>query len=206
MQRKMPLPQPSSRAAKRGVPSISPLILPPLQPVPHHLKLTVELVPQTCWFSHVRDHVSTEQVEPLTSKQTYRQAHDICASCGGRVIQQWPVECHAVWHDDDHNARANPGAVDGLMSGLSRSETHWLGLKCTGHLAEAQAHLSHGERMDRRGDGSVSDPRLDSLGKPPPAGLDARSVVAGTVWPCGAVQTLRRATESAEQASVTEPT
>ena len=45
---------------------LRPLFCPFCSPFHINAKLTVELVPQSCWFSTVRDHVSTEQGEPLT--------------------------------------------------------------------------------------------------------------------------------------------
>jgi len=62
-------------------------------------RLTVELVPHTCWFSNVRDHVSREIWDRLR-KATYRQAGNVCEICGGRG-SRWPVECHEIWHYDD---------------------------------------------------------------------------------------------------------
>lgn len=64
-------------------------------------KLTVELVPSTCWFSNVRDHVSTETWDRLR-KHTYKQANYRCEVCGGKGSAH-PVECHEIWHYDDKN-------------------------------------------------------------------------------------------------------
>jgi hypothetical protein len=63
--------------------------------------LTVELVPQTCWFSNVRDHVSQETWNVLR-KSTYKRANYRCEVCGDRG-QKHPVECHEIWHYDDAN-------------------------------------------------------------------------------------------------------
>ncbi len=62
-------------------------------------KLTVELVPQTCWFSNVRDHVSKAEWDSLR-RPAYRKANYVCEICGGRG-PEWPVECHEIWHYDD---------------------------------------------------------------------------------------------------------
>lgn len=64
-------------------------------------RLTVELVPQSCWFSNVRDHVSKSTWDVLR-KRTYRQANYRCQVCGGRGVKH-PVECHEIWHYDDEN-------------------------------------------------------------------------------------------------------
>lgn len=68
------------------------------QPLPVKL-LTVELVPQSCWFSNVRDHVSKNIWDKLR-KETYKQSNYRCEICGGRG-KQHPVECHEIWHYDD---------------------------------------------------------------------------------------------------------
>jgi hypothetical protein len=62
-------------------PVISPSVLPPLQPVPTSPELAIEFVPPSCWFSHVRDHVSTEQWS-CGDKQTYCRAHYVYELCG----------------------------------------------------------------------------------------------------------------------------
>ena len=61
--------------------------------------LTVKLVPSTCWFSNVRDHVAKSTWDKLR-KTTYQQAHYQCEVCGGRG-KRHPVECHEIWHYDD---------------------------------------------------------------------------------------------------------
>ncbi len=61
--------------------------------------LTVELVPSTCWFSNVRDHVSQKIWDKLR-RATYKQSNYRCSLCGGRGSKH-PVECHEIWHYDD---------------------------------------------------------------------------------------------------------
>jgi hypothetical protein len=62
-------------------------------------KLTIELVPQTCWFSNVRDHVDKPRWDILR-RHTYKQANYQCEICGG-VGPKHPVECHEIWDYDD---------------------------------------------------------------------------------------------------------
>lgn len=59
------------------------------------LKLTVELVPESCWFSNVRTSATKGQWDALR-KATYERYGNLCASCRGRG-SKWPVECHEVW-------------------------------------------------------------------------------------------------------------
>jgi hypothetical protein len=68
----------------------------PADPAP---RLTIELVPETCWFSNVRDRVSREDWERIRSQICGRAGHR-CEICGGRGTKH-PVECHEVWEYDE---------------------------------------------------------------------------------------------------------
>lgn len=58
-------------------------------------KLTIELVPATCWFSNVRT-VFTKKIWDFLRDQVYAEAGDKCEICGGRG-RRHPVEAHEVW-------------------------------------------------------------------------------------------------------------
>ena len=62
-------------------------------------RLTVELVPSTCWYKNVRSQVSKAEWERLR-RQVAAEAGQRCEICGGRG-RRWPVECHEVWRYDD---------------------------------------------------------------------------------------------------------
>lgn len=62
-------------------------------------RLTIELVPQTCWYSNVRSQVSSSDWEKL-KRSTFQQANYRCQVCGDRGSKH-PVECHEIWHYDD---------------------------------------------------------------------------------------------------------
>ena len=64
-------------------------------------KLTIELVPSTCFFSNVRSHVKQSQWDVIR-KGVYRAADHECEICGGKG-KRHPVECHEVWDYDDKN-------------------------------------------------------------------------------------------------------
>lgn len=111
---------------------------PPMSPVRTPPKLAVELVPRTCWFSNVRDHVSPEQWHRLR-KLTARQAHARCEICGGRG-PQWPVECHEVWQYDEAESVQTLLRLIALCPAC-HAVKH-LGLaELQGHLAAARAHF-----------------------------------------------------------------
>lgn len=58
-------------------------------------RLTIELVPTTCWYSNVRSEVSTAEWDYLR-RGCYSRARWVCEVCGGQG-PKWPVECHEVW-------------------------------------------------------------------------------------------------------------
>jgi len=64
--------------------------------------LTIELVPESCWYSIVRSNVCKSEWDKLR-KATYQAANYRCEICGGTGSKH-PVECHEVWHyDDEHH-------------------------------------------------------------------------------------------------------
>lgn len=65
------------------------------------MKLSIELVPETCWYSNVRSSVTKKQWDHIR-KQVSTAAYDTCEICGG-IGDEWPVECHEVWNYDDVN-------------------------------------------------------------------------------------------------------
>jgi hypothetical protein len=63
------------------------------------LKLTIELVPSSSWFSNVRSAVSSKEWDKIR-KQVYAEAWHVCQICGG-VGPNHPVEAHEIWKYDD---------------------------------------------------------------------------------------------------------
>ncbi|MDH0342015.1 HNH endonuclease [Chromobacterium haemolyticum] len=64
------------------------------------MKLTIELVPATCWYSNVRSNVFPATWDRLQA-MVFKAAGYRCEECGGRGDTH-PVECHEVWSYDDH--------------------------------------------------------------------------------------------------------
>lgn len=62
-------------------------------------RLTIELVPSTCWWSNVRTLVAPGVWERLRRATAHAAGHR-CEICGGRG-RRHPVECHEVWEYDD---------------------------------------------------------------------------------------------------------
>lgn len=63
------------------------------------MKLEIELVPTTSWFSNVRSNVSKEEWDVLR-KECYKKANYKCEICGGKG-KKWPVEAHEIWEYND---------------------------------------------------------------------------------------------------------
>ena len=59
------------------------------------MKLTIELVPRTSWYSNVRSNVSPSEWDKLR-KSSYAAAGYKCEICGGKG-KKHPVECHEEW-------------------------------------------------------------------------------------------------------------
>ncbi len=103
------------------------------------VKLSVELVPKTCWFSNVRDHVDKNTWDALRS-QAYRKAGHRCEVCGGRG-SRWPVECHEIFEYDD---QAHIQTLIGLVALCPNChEIKHIGLaNIRGRGREAREHLA----------------------------------------------------------------
>lgn len=65
------------------------------------MKLTIELVPQTSWFSNLRSLLSQGEWD-VVRKGCYVKAGHVCEICGG-VGPKHPVECHEVWEYDEES-------------------------------------------------------------------------------------------------------
>jgi hypothetical protein len=102
-------------------------------------KLSVELVPSSCWFSNVRSHVSITVWDQLR-KSAYQKASYRCEICGGRG-PKWPVECHEIWHYDDEKQVQRLIGMTALCPRCH--EVKHLGLTSIRGRAEiAEAHLA----------------------------------------------------------------
>lgn len=63
------------------------------------MKLSIELVPKTCWYTNVRSHVPKEEWDRLR-RDCYRKADYKCEVCESKGSNH-PVECHEVWEYND---------------------------------------------------------------------------------------------------------
>ena len=63
------------------------------------MKLTIELVPKSAWYSNVRSNVTAAEWDVLR-KECYKKATYKCEECGGKGPKH-PVECHEIWEYND---------------------------------------------------------------------------------------------------------
>jgi hypothetical protein len=61
------------------------------------LKLNIELVPKTSWYSNLRNKVSKQNWNEVR-KETYAAFDYKCGICGSSEGQ---LECHEIWEYDD---------------------------------------------------------------------------------------------------------
>ena len=63
------------------------------------VRLSVELVPASCWCENVRSVVTAREWDRLR-KAVYARADNKCEICGEQG-RRHPVECHEIWSYDD---------------------------------------------------------------------------------------------------------
>jgi len=104
---------------------------------PEEPKLTVELVPRTCWYSNVRYEVSREEWDRIR-KQVYKQAGHRCEICGKSGVR---LHCHEIWEYDDRNLRQILRGLVALC--FDCHQVKHIGLaNIQGHGEEAARHLA----------------------------------------------------------------
>mgnify|MGYP001580783144 CR=1 FL=1 len=79
------------------------------------MKLTIELVPKTAWYTNVRSNVSKQEWDTIR-KKCYKNANykcEICYDVGQNQGVKHPVECHEIWDYDDKTKKQT---LKGLIS------------------------------------------------------------------------------------------
>jgi hypothetical protein len=79
------------------------------------VKLSVELVPSTCWFSNVRTNLTPVQWDKIR-KISYEKANhkcEICKETGKEQGYKHNVECHEIW---EYNDKTRVQRFAGLIS------------------------------------------------------------------------------------------
>lgn len=110
-------------------------------------KLSIELVPKSCWLSNVRDHVTAKQWD-LIKKTTFQQAGHRCEICSG-VGPKWPVECHEVWLYDDVKKIQTLERTIALCPSCHQVKHIGFAL-VSGHFEAARSHFSKVNKISKK--------------------------------------------------------
>ena len=103
-------------------------------------RLTVELVPRSCWYSNVRSNVSAAEWN-LCKQFVRERSGDRCEICGGRG-SRWPVEAHEVWEYEIKMPRVVQRLVGLIALCPACHEVKHIGrAEAIGRLRPAVAHL-----------------------------------------------------------------
>lgn len=103
------------------------------------MKLTIELVPSTCWYSNLRSELSETDWDRIRV-QVFRDADNLCEICGGRG-PKWPVEAHEIWLYNDETLTQTLERVAALCPNC-HSCKHFGLAQVRGRGAQAKKHLS----------------------------------------------------------------
>jgi hypothetical protein len=103
------------------------------------MKLTIELVPQTAWYSNVRSNVTKGQWDVLR-KECYSNAGYQCEICKGRGPKH-PVECHEIWDYNDETCEQTLKGLIALCPDCHKVK-HMGYARISGNYDRALAHLA----------------------------------------------------------------
>lgn len=111
------------------------------------MKLTIELVPKTAWYSNVRSIVSKDQWD-LIRKQVYDKAYSLCQICGG-VGPKHPVEAHEIWSYEKDSGEQRLEEILALCPDCH--QVKHIGLaEVNGKMEEALVHFMKVNEMNRK--------------------------------------------------------
>ena len=111
------------------------------------MKLSVELVPATCWCSNVRSVVSRALWDRIRHR-VYDQAWNVCQICGG-VGPKHPVEAHEIWSYDDVNLIQKLEGMIALCPDC-HSVKHFGFAQASGRGERAMKHLMKVNKLSRK--------------------------------------------------------
>jgi hypothetical protein len=102
------------------------------------MKLEIELIPKTTFFTNVRSLVRKNEWDSIR-KKCYSIAGNKCEICGGKG-ERWPVECHEIWQ---YNFATNMQSLKGLIALCPAChEVKHIGLaRINGRFDEAVEHF-----------------------------------------------------------------
>lgn len=102
-------------------------------------RLTVELVPSSCWFSNLRSELSKYEWDRLR-RSVYDLSGNRCEVCGGKGSKH-PVECHEVWEYDDAQYVQTLAGLVALCPACHEAK-HMGYASSVGRASQARVHLA----------------------------------------------------------------
>jgi nitrate/TMAO reductase-like tetraheme cytochrome c subunit len=103
------------------------------------MKLTIELVPKSSWYSNLRSELTKSEWDKI-KKKTREKSGNKCEICGG-VGPKWPVECHEIWEYDDINNVQILIGIQALCPDCHQVK-HFGLAEMKGHYNKALRHLA----------------------------------------------------------------
>ena len=123
------------------------------------MHLTIELVPNTCWYINVRSEVPGWKWEAL-KRRCFRAAGYKCEICGDTGTQ-WPVECHEIWEYDDEDLTQTLHGLIALCPDCHRVK-HIGKAGIDGKYDQAVEHLMNVNNITRIDAGCYIDEAFDT--------------------------------------------
>lgn len=103
-------------------------------------RLTIELVPQPCWYKNVRAVVSPDQWRAI-QRAVFDKASNRCQICGWHASARHRLHCHEVW---SYHAWTGVQKLEGFLALCDFChEAKHIGLaRINGRYGAALAHLA----------------------------------------------------------------
>ncbi len=155
------------------------------------VRLSIELVPSSCWYSNVRTVLTRWGTGIASAAKVYEAAGRRCEVCGGARGGVHPVECHEAWEYDDvghvqrlarmtalcpacHEVKTSAGleswAEDGRLGRIPRpvngGDPHMLGDLIASRVGEGSGNERHQWRWrpaERSADGFIFNTLIDQM-------------------------------------------
>lgn len=101
-------------------------------------RLSVELVPASCWYTNVRSNVSRADWEKC-KQYAKKKSGDRCEICGG-VGSRYTVDTHEIWaYDDERQVQTLVGLI--ALCPRCHEVKHMGRAHANGNLERAALHL-----------------------------------------------------------------
>jgi hypothetical protein len=110
-------------------------------------RLSIELVPRSCFYSNLRSNLSKQDWDFLRT-ECYTRAGYVCEICGGRGNRH-AVECHEIWEYDDINYVQTLVGLIALCPKCHKAK-HMALAREMGWHHEAEHHLCVINKWDRK--------------------------------------------------------